>query len=1034
MENKVKVPQITDDQTLNLVLDTLKLNKQAIIFVNSKRSAEKTAENCSKLIKDVCLNELSEKVTKVVSTPTKQCERLAKCVKKGIAFHHAGLTGKQRELVEDSFREGKIKIIAATPTLCLSEDTKIWIKTEEKEVKEIKKSDSIFVLSKNKIISIKAQKIQKNLNSQQLIQISSVSDYSIKVTPNHKMLIKRNNKKLILTANKIRKTDKIATIGYIDIKKPKINCFSDFVKDNNLPINKKLETDDYYLIGAMLGDGYSGSEFINNKIKYKGTPVIVGIDEEVFASVEKTVKKLKLSTRRSKSSNNVPQLHLGKNKWFREFLCRCGIEKREKKYINSYLMKAKIENISYLLRGLFDTDGYVEKKGNIGFSNSSKKLIKQMQKLLLRYNIVTRIRRRPAGVMKIYEKEYTTLPHWELSILNKRCILDFYKFIGFKIERKQKVLLKIVAKICSNLHYITCKRCNYKIYFDVFSGRTKQQKEWAKEKLKVIKLLGKKGELGSNEIKKILLFNPKKNESRLNHHYTFIKKRKIGNKSKTEWFWSLNKIGKWLYNNIIINKQGIKEFLKLQKCPLCNKELDFIIKKGWKHSDFEGDIYWDIIRDIKKVDIETDVYDVVLPKTPENDHLFVANGFLVHNSMGIDLPAFRTILKDLRRFGRHGLNWIPVLEYLQMAGRAGRPSYDKLGQAIAVATTEAAKEEIETRYIYGEPEDIYSKLAVEPVLRTYVLSLIATNFVNTKKQLLKFFEKTFWAHQYKDMFKLNATIEKMIELLKSWKFITSTKETSDFQSADELQKDEKLKATTMGSRVSQLYIDPLTANYIITCLKRSEKKNITAFSFLQMVCHTLEIRPLMRVKVKEFAEIQAEHIQLHDSILEEEPTQYDMEYEQFLASIKTALMLRDWTEENNEEYLLEKYAIRPGELNSKLNSADWLLYASAEITRIMKKQKLLKEINKTRYRLKYGVKEELIALLELKGVGRIRARKLYNNRLKNLGDLKKADVNTISQLIGKKLAINIKEQLGQDIDKLKVKERKRKGQISLLDF
>ena len=118
--------------------------------------------------------------------------------------------------------------------------------------------------------------------------------------------------------------------------------------------------------------------------------------------------------------------------------------------------------------------------------------------------------------------------------------------------------------------------------------------------------------------------------------------------------------------------------------------------------------------------------------------MFVANGFIVHNSYGVDLPAFRAIIKDLRRYGQRGLNWIPVLDYMQMSGRAGRPNYDKEGQAIAIALTKGEKEKIEERYLKGSPEDIYSKLAVEPVLRTYVLSLISSGFVTSHFFPIKF--------------------------------------------------------------------------------------------------------------------------------------------------------------------------------------------------------------------------------------------------------------------------------------------------------
>ncbi|MBU0461177.1 MAG: ATP-dependent DNA helicase, partial [Nanoarchaeota archaeon] len=102
--------------------------------------------------------------------------------------------------------------------------------------------------------------------------------------------------------------------------------------------------------------------------------------------------------------------------------------------------------------------------------------------------------------------------------------------------------------------------------------------------------------------------------------------------------------------------------------------------------------------------------------------------------------------------------------------------------------------------------------------------------------------------------------------------------------------------------------------------------------------------------------------------------------------------------------------------------------------KILKKQKILKEILKLRFRLKYGVREELLALLKLENIGRVRARRLYNQGIKDIGDVKRADVATLAQLLGKKIAIDVKKQVGQDIAKEVVPERKRKGQISLKDY
>lgn len=396
---------------------------------------------------------------------------------------------------------------------------------------------------------------------------------------------------------------------------------------------------------------------------------------------------------------------------------------------------------------------------------------------------------------------------------------------------------------------------------------------------------------------------------------------------------------------------------------------------------------------------------------------------------GVDTPAYRSIIKDLKRYTVHGLTWIPVLDFLQMAGRAGRPNYDNEGQAIAIASTKSEKEKIEEKYLNGKPEEIYSKLAVEPVLRTYVLSLVVANFASTKKQLFDFFDKTFYAYQFKDLRKLHKTISKVIDLLDEWEFIIRSGD--DFSSADELE-DEKLKPTLIGKRVAELYIDPLTAYFIITCLRNASDKRLDAFSFLQMTSHTLEIRPLLKVGIREYDKIQESMLEFSDFLLENEPSMYEPEYEDFLNSVKTALVFNYWINERDEEFLLEEYNIRPGELRNKLDIADWLLYSTEEMCKIMHYQSLIKEIVKLRLRLRYGIKEELLPLVRLENIGRVRARLLFRNRMRDIKDVKNADLLTLTQILGEKVALSIKKQLGQE--QIEVPENKRKGQISLRDW
>lgn len=498
-------------------------------------------------------------------------------------------------------------------------------------------------------------------------------------------------------------------------------------------------------------------------------------------------------------------------------------------------------------------------------------------------------------------------------------------------------------------------------------------------------------------------------------------------------------------------------------------------------------------------------------------------------ALGVSLPAFRVIIKDLRRYhsGRSGrddekgMRYIPVLEYHQMAGRAGRPEHSKIGEAITLASTKAEKQKIMEIFINGEPEEISSKLGVEPVLRSCLLNIIATNFVTTKEQILLFFNKTFWAHQFGDMYYLTKTIDKVLGMLHEFGFIeimgtttgtdnmhkdnlhkqqgtndnnkkiyaaeiinknrmnegfTSAADLFSAEKANNLSFDEKKErsnssersksqeisnnlrkssgdskkksggrsgeikyaATLLGKRVSELYIDPLTAHEIIIALERAQDKRVSPIplSFLHMISCALELRPKLNVRTKEVDDIMQKLVQFEGSLIVLEPSQYEPEYDNYINSFKTSLFFQDWIDEMDEEYLLEKYDIRPGEIKVKLDIADWLIYSAAEMCKLLKYQNMLAELNKLRIRLKYGTKEELLALLKLENIGRVRARKLYIHGIKDIGDVKKANIVTLAQLIGKNVAINIKEQVGEKVKKedIEIKENKRKGQISLMDF
>jgi|ETN01SMinimDraft_4_1059930.scaffolds.fasta_scaffold08959_3 helicase len=354
---------------------------------------------------------------------------------------------------------------------------------------------------------------------------------------------------------------------------------------------------------------------------------------------------------------------------------------------------------------------------------------------------------------------------------------------------------------------------------------------------------------------------------------------------------------------------------------------------------------------------------------------------------GLDLPAFRAIIRDLKRFDSFGMNFIPVLEYHQMAGRAGRPKYDTFGEAICIANSEDDAEHIMEEYINGDPENILSKLAVEPVLRTYVLSLIVTRIARTEEQLMDFFSKTFWAHQYEDHDEIEEIISRMVNLL---------------EEIEQIKKGKTLEATRLGRRVAELYIDPLTAH----SLRKRLHTDMSDTGMLYLLCDCVEMKPLFSIRQAEYDDIEA--VATKEGI-------DDMFNEDYLPAVKTAAVLVDWMDEKNEAFILEHRNITPGELRNKIEKAKWLSYAAMEIAKISGQRELSKRVYKTKLRLEKGVKEELLDLIRFKGIGRVRARTLFNNGLKTATEVKRAKFDILNRLLGQAVARDLKKQVGENV-------------------
>jgi len=392
---------------------------------------------------------------------------------------------------------------------------------------------------------------------------------------------------------------------------------------------------------------------------------------------------------------------------------------------------------------------------------------------------------------------------------------------------------------------------------------------------------------------------------------------------------------------------------------------------------------------------------------------------------GVNLPARTVVIGNYKRFvAGYGMYPITVLEYKQMSGRAGRPQFDPYGEAILIASSTDEQDQLMENYILADPERLYSRLAQESALRGHTLAAIASDYAHTEQGLLDFLGGTFYGFNYPSA---------SIKLITTGVLRYLVKE----QMLEE--KGNYLYATDFGRRVSELYIDPLTAVILRNGLRKGAM-DVTDFTWLHLICHTPDMRPILRPRRGdlEMVETYAEERQEEFAIpLNQEGGDY-IEREQFLGEVKTAMVLDDWINEKSEADILEMHGVQPGDRYSAVHNAEWLLYAAHEITDIVGAPDHKRQLGELNDRVKHGVSKKLLPLVRLKGIGRVRARVLYNSGLTGIAEIKRAPLQRLVALplIGPHLAKSIKEQVGGLVEEQEWKSLNKveKEQRALTDF
>jgi len=352
---------------------------------------------------------------------------------------------------------------------------------------------------------------------------------------------------------------------------------------------------------------------------------------------------------------------------------------------------------------------------------------------------------------------------------------------------------------------------------------------------------------------------------------------------------------------------------------------------------------------------------------------------------GVNMPA-RRVLIFTRRYEGGYMRPISVAEYKQMAGRAGRPQYDPFGEAI-VADVKSDSEG--WKYVKGVPEGVRSALISERALRIHTLALIASGYASNLRDLFNFMSKTLAFHKANTYVTVDEALERVIDSLIEMGMVVI--------------RGLSVEPTKLGSCVSKLYIDPLTATIVLDNLRG--RGEVHALYYLTLLAMTPDFS---RVRVIGYKGLASEAEAAFNSGLIPGPT-YGSDYYDWLRAYKVALIMNEWLNEVSEDRIVEIHNVGAGDLAAISDTMAWLTYSASRVAEVAGLRHHFKVLNRLSYRVRYGVKEELLDLVRIRYVGRVRARILYDNGYKTVSDVATADPERLSKLptLGSALAKEI---------------------------
>ena len=220
--------------------------------------------------------------------------------------------------------------------------------------------------------------------------------------------------------------------------------------------------------------------------------------------------------------------------------------------------------------------------------------------------------------------------------------------------------------------------------------------------------------------------------------------------------------------------------------------------------------------------------------------------------------------------------------------------------------------------------------------------------------------------------------------------------------------------TQLGARVSRLYLNPISGRIIQDGLRKAigiisgEDKigQVSPLSLLHLASCTPDFLPLWPRK-NDYGAIQEA---LHGREREFLSTPIDLEEER---RMKGALVVNSWIDEDSLDSIENDWGVQAGDLRSRVELIEWLLYAmrrilaeDEDLARMDRgaHKTLYESIDEVHRRVRYGCKADILGLVAIRGVGRVRAREMSDtlgvSDVSDLSAITERDKSRLSDLRG----------------------------------